>query len=152
MSHNHNEFSEHSKYSERVTKRFVDKDVTTTPSTVRVLQAVAIAGTVLTYVDYFLLNERRGWLSLIIGAFLCFFICRFVVRGLGARNGTARMIGFICAILSVVGGALGLAVSFTYPTPTARVVFSALYLVLGIAWFLFDWRPKTKRHFEPRQQ
>lgn len=32
MSQNHNDFSEHSTYSERVTERFVGKDVSATPS------------------------------------------------------------------------------------------------------------------------
>ncbi len=79
MSQNHNDFSEHSTYSERVTERFVCKDVSATPATVRVLQAVAIVGTILTYLDTYLLTDRRGWISILLGAFLCFFylqVCR----------------------------------------------------------------------------
>lgn len=79
MSQNHNDFSEHSTYSERVTERFVGKDVSATPATVRVLQAVAIVGTILTYLDTYLLTDRRGWISILLGAFLCFFylqVCR----------------------------------------------------------------------------
>jgi lipid-A-disaccharide synthase-like uncharacterized protein len=147
MSQNHNDFSEHSTYSERVTERFVGKDVSATPATVRVLQAVAIVGTILTYLDTYLLTDRRGWISILLGAFLCFFICRFVVRGLGARNGTARMIGFICAIFSVIGGGLGLVLALSNPYTFADIAVASSYLVLGLAWFVFDYQRPSKQHF-----
>ena len=149
MSHP-NEYFQRNTYSERINKRFLDKDLATIPSTVRALQTVAIAGTVLTYVDSYLLTERGSGLSILIGALLCFFICRFVVRGLAARNGTARMIGFICAIFSTLGGGLGLVLSLSHPSTPTDVVLAIGYLIVGIAWFVFDYQRPTKQHLESR--
>lgn len=132
--------------SERVVQRFVAKDLNTSSSAVRGLQSLVILGALFTFVVNYLVGDWLGWLSTLIGAFIYVLLAYWVVRSLERRNGTARMVGFLIAIMFTLMGTVGMAVEWGN---RLAVALSATQVVLGLAWFYVDSRKETRAHFIP---